>query len=374
VISVRAKPGRQLGPRFERRLHVEPRRAALCRIAGLLVGLAVAGLALQLTGRDTIQLAIEVARATFGSRFGLEETAIIATPILLDAIAVSLALRMRLWNIGVEGQFLIGAWAATGIGIHLQIADPLLLFLMALAGMAAGAAWILIPAIARAYWKVNEIITTLLLNFVALSWVEWFSIQIWRDKAAAVVQATPPVNARLPLLPGANILHVGFLIPLILAPILWWVFRSSRWGYEVDMIGGNPRAAAFAGIDVKRRILAVMLLSGAIGGLSGMIHLTGAAGRLQGGISNAYGLSGFIVAALAGASFIGLVAGGLFIALLLHSGIVLQGFGLSIYIVLAIYGTVLVGIAVGEMAARYRFHLTRGRSVAAHHGGARASP
>jgi general nucleoside transport system permease protein len=371
VISAPAKPGRPPGIRFERRLQVGSRRAALCRITGLLAGLAVAGVALQLTGRDAIQLAGEVGRATFGSRFALEETAIIATPILLDAIAVALALRMRLWNIGVEGQFLMGAWAATGVGIHLRTADPLLLLMMAVVGMAAGAAWILIPAIARAYWKVNEIITTLLLNFVALSWVEWFSIQIWRDKAAAVVQATPPVNARLPLLPGTSILHIGFLIPLILAPVLWWVFRSSRWGYEVDMIGGNPRAAEFAGINVKRRILSVMLLSGAIGGLAGMIHLTGATGRLQGGISNAYGLSGFIVAALAGASFIGLVAGGLFIALLLHSGIVLQGFGLSIYIVLAIYGTVLVGIAVGEMAARYRFHVRREHAVAGH---ARASP
>jgi ABC-type uncharacterized transport system permease subunit len=359
VISVRA-PGRgRFTVRVERRLHVEPRRAALSRIAGLLAGLVVAGIALQISGRPTMSLLGDVVDANFGNRIGLEETGLIATPILLDAIAVAIALRMRIWNIGVEGQFFMGAWAATGIGIHLDAPQPVLLVLMALAGTVAGALWVLIPAIARAYWQVNEIITTLLLNFVAIQWVAWFSIDIWRDEAAAVVQATPEVAARLPMLGNSVILHVGFLVPLLMAPVFWWIFRSSRWGYEVDMIGGNPRSAEFAGINVRRRILAVMLLSGAIGGLSGMIHLTGATGRLQQTISNAYGLSGFIVAALAGASFLGLIAGGLFIALLLHSGIRLQVAGLSVYIVLAIYGLVLVGIAVGTMVANYRFHVGR---------------
>jgi ABC-type uncharacterized transport system permease subunit len=363
VISVRVGRRGPVHLRLERRLHVDPRRAALVRIAGLAAALVIAGLALQATGRSTLSLAGEALR-TFGQRQGLENTAIIATPILLNAVAVAIALRMKLWNIGVEGQFLIGAWAATGIGIHLDLPGPLLLLLMALAGVAGGVVWILVPALARAYFKVNEIITTLLLNFVALHWVEWFSISLWRDKQAAVVQATPLVNARLPGLFGSRVLHVGFLVPVALALLFWWVFRTSRWGYEVDMVGGNPRAAEFAGINVRRRIVGVMLLSGALGGLSGMIHLAGATGRLQGTISNAYGLSGFIVAALAGASFLGLLAGGAFIALLLRSGIFLQGRGLSVYIVLAVYGLVLVGIAAGEMAARYRLAVRRDRLVA----------
>jgi simple sugar transport system permease protein len=269
---------------------------------------------------------------------------------------------MRLWNIGVEGQFYMGALAATGIGIHLDLADPLLLVLMAVAGAVGGALWILLPAIARAYWNVNEIITTLLLNFVAIQVVRWLSIGPWRDAQAEVVQATPEVNARLPLVPGAIILHYGVFLPPILAAVCFFVFRSSRWGYEVDMVGGNPRAAEFAGINVRRRILSVMLISGALAGISGMVHLTGAPGhRLQGTLSNSYGFSGFIVATLAGASFVALVAGGLFVAFLLASGLTLQGAGLSVYIVLAIYGVVLIGIAIGEMASRYRIVTRRGR-------------
>jgi general nucleoside transport system permease protein len=354
MISVRTRDPSTPRVRLERRLHVETRRSALVRLIGLLAALGVAAIVLQLTGRSTPDLVGEVFRATFGNRFGLEETAIIATPILIDAIAVAIPLRMRLWNIGVEGQFYMGAWAAAGVGIFVDAPQPVLLLLMALAGAAGGAAWILIPAIARAYWNVNEIITTLLLNFVAIQWVSYFSIGPWRDREAEVVRATPQVGARLPLLGDSIILHIGFLLPILLAVFFWLVFRYSRWGYEVDMAGGNLRAAEFGGIGVRRRILSVMLISGAIAGLSGMVHLSGVTFRLQSTISNAYGLSGFIVAALAGASFVGLLVGGLFIALLLHSGIVLQGAGLSVYIVLAIYGLVLVGIAVGEVAARYR--------------------
>ena len=340
--------------RLERRLHVGARRSGLIRIIGAVIALLVAGVILQLTGRPALSLGADALESTFGRRLGLDETGVIATPILLSALAVAVGLRARIWNIGSEGQFYMGAWAATGIGIHLDAPAPVLIALMAVAGALAGAAWIAIAAVARAYWNVNEIITTLLLNFVAIQWVEWFSIDLWRDTEAAVVRATPEVNAELPGLFGSQVLHVGFLVPIVLAFVLWWVFRFSRWGYEVDMTGGNPRAAQFAGVNVGRRIVSVMLLSGAIAGLSGMIHLVGVTHRLQGTISNQYGLSGFIVAALAGASILALMVGGLAIAVLLHAGIALQGGGLSVYIVLAVYGTVLLGIAVAEVASRFR--------------------
>src|SRR4029450_4731538 len=116
------------------------------------------------------------------------------------AIAVAVGLRMHLWNIGVEGQFYMGAWAAAGVGIYVHAPRPVFLILMALAGASGGASWILIPAIARAYWNVNEIITTLLLNFVAVSWVEWFSIGLWRGQGAGGGPAAPPGGGRRPAL------------------------------------------------------------------------------------------------------------------------------------------------------------------------------
>jgi general nucleoside transport system permease protein len=340
--------------RLERRLSITGREAALARVAGVVAGLVVAGVILRLTARNPATLLWKSIDGTFLERHGLEETGLLLTPILMNALAVHVALRMKLWNIGSEGQFYMGAWAAAGIGIHWGGPRYLVLVVMALSAAAAGAVWILVPAAARARWQVNEIITTLLLNFVAIQWVAWFSFDIWRDRAAAVVQSTPVVRSRLPFFPGSHTLYVGIFVPFAIAAVTYLVFRSTRWGYEVDMIGGNQRAAEFAGMRVMRRILVVMLISGAIAGVSGMLHLAGPAQRLNSSISTSYGLSGFIVAALAGSSVLGVVAGSIFIAAVLHAGITLQADGLSVFVVAAVYGLVLLGIAVGEIAARFR--------------------
>ena len=340
--------------RLARRSGVTSRQTAMARIAGVLGALIIAGVILALSGRNAPSLLGKALDGTFGERQGLEEMGLLLTPILMNALAVHIPLRMKLWNIGSEGQFFMGAWAAAGVGIYWGGPRYVVLVVMALAGMAGGAMWILVPALARARWQVNEIITTLLLNFIAIQWVAWFSFDLWRDRAAAVVQSTPVVQARLPFFPGSSTLYVGIFVPLVIAAVTFVVFRSTRWGYEVDVIGGNPRAAAFAGIRVTRRIVAVMLISGAIAGLSGMLHLAGPAQRLNSSISNNYGLSGFIVAALAGSSVVGIVVGAVFIASMLHAGITLQSDGLSVYVVAAVYGLVLVGIAIGEVAARFR--------------------
>jgi general nucleoside transport system permease protein len=347
--------------RFERRINVDPRRAALLRVAGVVGALLLAGLLLALTGRNPFSLLWKSIDGTFLERQGLEETGLLLTPILMNALAVHVAMRMKAWNIGSEGQFFMGAWAATGIGIHWAGPRALELVVMAVVAAAAGALWIAVPALARAYWNVNEIITTLLLNFVAVQIVAWFSFEIWRDEEASIIQSTPVVKALLPLFPGSNTLYIGVVVPFIVAAAFFVVFRSSRWGYEVDMIGGNPRAAEFAGIRVKRRMVVVLMISGALAGLAGMLHLAGPAKRLTSSISTSYGLSGFIVAALAGNSVVGVVVGAVFIATMLHAGITLQSDGLSVYIVAGVYGLVLLGIAIGEVAARFR--MVRAASV-----------
>ena len=341
--------------RLERRLDVDVRRAALTRIGGAVAAMVLVGILLLLTGRNAFWILWQALDAIFGGQRGIEGVALRAIPILMTALGVALSLRMKVWNIGSDGQFLIGALAAVGVGIHMDGPGWLVLIVMAVAATLAGAAWILVPALARAYWDVNEIITTLLLNFVALQLVTWAALGFWRDKAAAVIQSTREVPHTLPDLPGAESVTVALLVPLILAAVLWWVFRSTTVGYEIDTIGGNPRAAGFAGIAVRRRIMVVMLFTGAIAGLGGMLQLSApGAQAMNAGFSAQFGLSGFIVAALAGASFAGVIGGGLFIASMFYAGLVLQTKGLSVYIIFAIYGVILTGIALGEIAARYR--------------------
>ena len=338
-----------------RRLDTDARTGALTRVAGAVGALVLVGLLLLITGRNPFWILFEALKAIFGSQRGIEGVALRAIPILMTALGVALSLRMKVWNIGSDGQFLVGAFAAVGVGIHMDGPGWLVLAVMALAAIAAGAAWILVPALARAFWDVNEIITTLLLNFVAIQLVTWSALGFWRDKKAAVIQSTEEVPFTLPDLPGTKSLTVALLVPFAIALVLWWVFRSTTVGYEIDTIGGNPRAAGFAGIRVRRRILTVMLVTGAIAGLGGMLQLSApGAQALNAGFSAQFGLSGFIVAALAGASFAGVIGGGVFIASMFYAGLVLQTKGLSVYIIFAMYGIILTGIALGEIAARYR--------------------
>jgi len=339
----------------------------VARIAGAFGGLVAAGFFLWLTGRNPARILADSLDAVFGSKRGIEGVAVQSIPILMCALGVSLSLRMKVWNIGSDGQFLMGALAALGVGIHLGAPGWLLLAIMAVTSVIGGALWILVPAAARAYWGVNEIITTLLLNFVASQLVLWASLGFWRNTASQVTQSTRPVPVTLPRIPGFVSVSVSFFVPVVLAVVLWAIFRSTKVGFEIDTIGGNPRAASFAGIDVPRRVIGVMLLSGAIAGLGGFLQLTGAPGAqaMNGGFSARYGLSGFIVAALAGASFLGVLVAGLFISAMFYAGISLQTKGLSVYIIFAIYGMVLVGVALGEMASRYRLARSSGTKAGA---------
>jgi simple sugar transport system permease protein len=341
--------------RLERRVDAAGRSAVWARVAGAVGALVVVALLLALTGRNPGALAVDAVDAVLGDRRGREGTALRAIPILMTALGVALSLRMKVWNIGSDGQFLMGAFAAVGVGIHLDAPGWLVLLAMAVAGTIAGALWILVPALARAYWDVNEIITTLLLNFVAVQLVTWASLGFWRNEGSAVIQSTEPVPEVLPSLPGTDSLTIALLVPLVIAAVLGWVFRSTTVGFEIDVIGGNPQAAVFAGVDVRRRILTVMLVTGAIAGLGGMLQLSApGAQSLSPGFSAQFGLSGFIVAALAGAAFRGVIVSGFFIASLFFAGLVLQTKGLSVYIIFAIYGTILTGVALGEVASRYR--------------------
>ena len=264
--------------RIEQRLDADARRSAMYRIFGAAGAMIFAAILLALTGRNPFEIFWDSLDAIFGRQRGLEGVGLRAIPILMTALGVALSLRMKIWNIGSDGQFLMGAFAAVGVGIHMGGPGWLVLTAMALAAFAAGAVWILVPALARAYWDVNEIITTLLLNFVAIQLVTWASLDFWRDREAQVIQSTERVAVTLPGLPGAESLTIAFLVPFVIAAILWWIFRSTTIGFEIDTVGGNPRAAAFSGINVRRRILVVMLFTGAIAGLGGMLQLTGAPG------------------------------------------------------------------------------------------------
>jgi general nucleoside transport system permease protein len=336
------------------------------KVLGALVALLGAGIILELTGKDAIGLGDQALQFNLGSWAQTQQLLINAAPLAMGALAVYIGYRVKIWNIGVDGQMYAGAIAAAAIGLNVSHgSEPLLLVAMALAAVAAGALWILVPALLRAFWGVNEVITTLLLNFVALKLTQYLATSVWNDAQTGAIRSSQPLEFRLPELPG-TVMHIGVLAPLVVAGLVAFLFSRTAWGYEVGMIGDNARAATAAGMPTRRRIVSAMLLSGAVAGITGMITMTGTLGSFSEDVAARNGLYGFIVVALAGAGgpFV-ILAVSFLVAILLNSGVALATEGVSADTVLAIYGFILLLGGLGELATRYRLRIVRPRPRAA---------
>jgi general nucleoside transport system permease protein len=331
---------------------VGPGRRSLAVIVSILLALVLSGWGLALFGFSPLLLLGSVLQEQFGSRFGLEDLGLIYAPIVFCSLSMAICIRAGLWNIGAEGQFYVGAAAATGAGLFLHATPWLMWPLMIVGAIAGGMIWMLIPALSRVYGAVDEIISTLLLNFVAVLFITYLTSGPWRDQKTFVNAASGRIPYDLPALSGA--LHIGIVVAVALAVLLAIVFRYSRWGYEVLMCGANAGAATYAGMPVGRRLLQVMLLSGAIAGLAGMIEIVGTVHRLQTGISSSYGYLGIIAGVLVRGSMLGVLLSAGFAATLLGATSILQAQGLSTGTALALTGTVLFFAAMGQRLAEFR--------------------
>lgn len=270
-------------------------------LLALVVALALLALGLAATGYDAATALAAMARGAFGSPYAFfSQTLLRATPLILLGLAVAFAFRSGALNIGAEGQFYAGAIAATWAGVHVASLPPLIAVCWVLAaGCAAGATWGSIPALLRIRFGVLEVITTLLLNFVAEALVSWMVTGPLQEARRAYPQSDPiAVTAHLPLLTGR--LHLGFLLALLLAAALWVLFAHTRLGFEFRAAGAGPKAAEMvARIPVLRRIGQALLISGAIAGLAGAVEVSGVSYALFQNLSPGYGFTAIAVALLA---------------------------------------------------------------------------
>ena len=342
--------------RMQRLPSASPSAALTVRVLACVLALLLGAVVAALAGLNPLALARQVVVSVLGSRFGLEDFGLLVTPLILTGLSVMIMRRMGLWNIGAEGQFYAGAVGAAAIGLFVDGPPTTMVVLMFITGTLSGIAWIAVPALARAYAGVSELITTLLLNFVALQLVYYLGTGPWRDRGAGTLGSTPRIPYAVPEFWG--IVHWGFPLAIALTLVTAAVFSYTRWGYEVRIAGANPENAVYAGIPDRRRILEVMFDAGAIAGIAGMLEVAGTVHRLQGGISNNFGYLGIIVAVLANTSFLGLLATAAMIAFILSAGITLQTQGVTTSAVLALTGVILLFNAVGHEFARYRLRRT----------------
>ncbi|ODT29438.1 MAG: sugar ABC transporter [Hydrogenophaga sp. SCN 70-13] len=327
------------------------------RLVAIVLALVVAAIVFAFTGADLGKLGAHVLKSTFGSRFGLMDLGLIMTPLTLTGLAVMIALKVGAWNIGAEGQFCAGAFAATAVALFVPGPNVVVLPLMFVAGALGGMIWILIPTLARAYADVSELITTLLLNFVGVLLIYYVATGPWLDPSGVSFASTARLPHDVPSFWGD--VHWGLPLAILLTVAVAAVLNFTRWGYEVRIAGSNPNAARYAAIPFRRHLIVVMLMSGAIAGLAGMLEAAGTAHRLQGGISNNFGYIGIMVAVLARGSAIGVIAGAALMAIILKSGISLQTQGVNISTVLAITGLILFFTALADELSHYRIVRTK---------------
>ena len=287
-------------PVLQRRERVIPAAQGVAFLIGIGAALVLGAVLLALSGHAPITVYERMLDSSLGGVDSLSRTLVRATPLALAGLSVAVAGSMGLWNIGAEGQMMAGATFATGVALAADgLSGPVLITAMIAAGALGGLVLAVGPALARAYLNVNEIITTLMLVEVAIRVVEWLEVGPWKDPESfgfAVITELPE-QASLPGLFGRA--HIGVVLAAVLLVVFWLAVSRTAWGYELRVAGSSPATARYSGISLKRKVLAALLLSGAIAGVAGAVELTGTASRLSPGLSNGYGYAGIIVAALA---------------------------------------------------------------------------
>jgi simple sugar transport system permease protein len=330
----------------------------LVPVLSIVAALVVGSVIMLFAGENPLTVYREMFDGAFGSGYRRSETLVKMIPLLLTGLGVAVAFRMQLWNIGAEGQFYFGAIFTTWVALYgLPDADAWLVIpVMMVAGMLGGALWAAIPGVLRGYLGVNETITSLLLNYVAILFAEYLVHGPWKNPAGFGFPGTATFSPET-YLPtwGTTRVHLGLAFGLVAAVIFAIVFQRTRWGYEIAVTGHSERAARYAGMATARNIVIVMVVSGALAGLAGMAELTGIGHTLQRELSPGYGYTAIIVAWLGRLNPFGIVLVSFLMAGLIVGGEQIQlSLSLPAAIAPMLQGIILFFLLGGDLLTRYR--------------------
>jgi simple sugar transport system permease protein len=369
-----------------RRFIVEPRGLAspwlklAVPVGSVVAALIVGGIFLALTGENPFSVYSHMVDAAFGSRRAIAETLISATPLILTGVAAAIAFKMLVWNIGGEGQFLLGAIVAAGVAIWLGDGTPTYVALPAviIAGGIGGAFWASISAVPRVYLGTNEIITTLMLNFIAINLTNYLifgSNSPWRDPEVVTFPEGRPIPDGARLNQFFERLDWGLFIAVALAVIAWFLLAKTRWGFQVRIVGDSADTARYAGIGVPSKILGVFLLSGAYAGFAGGLFVAGPVGALDPrSLILGLGFTGIIVAALARLNPLAIIPVAVLMGALINSGPSLQSIGVPTATVAMLQGAILIFAVAGEFLIQNRIRRPAKLADQPASGGEEASP
>lgn len=327
-------------------------------IAAIILTLLITSLLVLAAGASPFSVFYLVWRGAAGTQFALLETLTRATPLIFTGLAVAVAFRAKLWNIGAEAQLYIGGVVTVVLGTGLlPLPSVLLIPIIMIAAMAAGALLLLGPAALKTRFGVDEVVTTLLLNFIVLLFVSMLLEGPLKDPMGLGWPQSSKViaEAQLPRIIQGKRLHYGFVMAIVSAIIVWVVMKKTVLGYEMRAVGHNPQAASFAGIPVNTVLMKTALLSGGLAALAGFCEVAGLKGNLTLDLSPGYGYSGIVVAMLAMLNPIGVVASAIFVAgIFVGADAMSRSAGVPSYIADVMVATSLLTMVVAILFTRFR--------------------
>lgn len=338
----------------------------LTSLAAIAAALVLGGIFLALRGKDPLAAYGVLVSRGLGTSYGITETLIRMAPLLIVSAGLLISLRSGVWNIGIDGQLLVGALLAgvAGAAIAGQVPNPVMWLIAALAGMAGGLLWALVPGILRVRWGLNEIITTLMMNYVALNVTSWLVKGPVKDPDVVPPQTRLiPREMRLPDFAGTGV-HVGLLVGLLVVVLAAILFRHTVIGFMLDVVGRNRQAAIHAGIPVNRLTLVALLASGAMAGLAGANDILGVKGLFQGNWNPGYGFAAFALVYLARLNCLWLIPFAYFLSFLVIGGeMMARPLGIPTYFVEMLEGLMLLCFAVAAWVERMRSPYARAEEV-----------
>jgi simple sugar transport system permease protein len=327
-------------------------------LAAMAAALILCSGLVRLAGADVLAAYGRLFLSTFQSGYDVEDTLVKAAPLAFTGLAVAVAFRAGFWNIGAEGQLVAGAMAAGFIGERSVLPAMSLVPLMLLGAAAAGAAWALLPALLKVRLKVDDVVTTLLLNSIILYAVMALLEGPWKDPRGGYPNS-PSIRpaAEFPVVAGSE-LHLGVGLALLAVIVVAWTMRRTTLGFAIRAVGHNRLAAAYAGIPVARVTLVAALISGALAGLAGAGEVGGVRYQVTSDLSSGYGYAGIVIATLAELNPLGVLPAALFFAIIFDgAGAMARTTGVPVYLADVIQGVALLTMAAGRLFAVYRLRL-----------------
>lgn len=328
------------------------------RIMALLLSLVAGGIFLLIIGFNPFELYATIISGAFRSKMAIQATIKIMIPLVMASLGVTLAFKMRFWNIGAEGQIIMGAIFASYFALyHSDWPHALLLVVMLVAGFIGGGLWGLIPAFFKAKFQTNETLLTLMLNYIALHVISFLRDGPWKDPGSSGFPKIARFNANAQLDKVFGV-QIGWIIALIMVILVFIYLRYTKQGYEISVVGESEATARYAGMNVKKIILRTMILSGGIAGITGMVQASGSDMTLASSVAGGVGFTAIIVAWLADLSPFGIfVISFLFSILEKGSSVMQSTFGVSTYSAAVLQGIILFFVLGCEFFIRYKFLL-----------------